>query len=175
MTDRHDTASVNTQFLYRLRDANGALLYVGVSNDWPTRMKQHQADKPWWSDVLAVELVRMDCSRRQLEAIEKAVIKAEAPIHNVVHNEARRMALPTRVDREAVVSAAIGDWSSVPPTELLFVVGEPVRHPTFGAGRILSVDHSCDTVEIWFFSHGNKYLSIDWAPLTRDNNVQWAP
>lgn len=97
MTDRHDTVSVNPQFLYRLRDANGALLYVGITTDRPTRMKQHQADKPWWSEVLGVEVVRLTCNRAQVEAIEKAVIKAECPIYNKTHNLVRKVDVPVSV------------------------------------------------------------------------------
>lgn len=82
-----------SNFLYRLRDADGALLYVGVTNDWPTRMKQHQRDKAWFPAVAATEVVPIGGNRAQLEAIELAVIKIEAPIHNIQHNE-RRLSLP---------------------------------------------------------------------------------
>lgn len=88
MTDDSVPAGVNPcEILYRLRGVNGDLLYVGITRDWPTRMKQHQADKPWWSEVAGIELVRVLGTRQQIEAIEKAVIKAERPIYNVVHNE----------------------------------------------------------------------------------------
>jgi predicted GIY-YIG superfamily endonuclease len=93
MTDTQSTQAVNSpvEFLYRLRASSGELLYVGITRDWPARMKQHQADKPWWSDVAAVELVRVLGTRQQIEAIEKAVIKSEQPIYNKTHNgEVRR-------------------------------------------------------------------------------------
>lgn len=75
-----------SNFLYRLRDADGALLYVGVTNDWPSRFKQHQRDKAWFPAVAVTEIVPIGGSRAQLEAIEKAVIQAEKPVHNVMHN-----------------------------------------------------------------------------------------
>lgn len=33
------------EILYRLKGVNGELLYVGITRDWPARMKQHQADE----------------------------------------------------------------------------------------------------------------------------------
>ena len=112
MPVRHDNPSDNpsAQFHYRHKASEGTLLYVGITTDWPTRMKQHQADKPWWSEVLGVELVRLDCTRPQVEAIEKAVIKAEQPRYNVTHNgEVRRtLAAPVPVpDGQGVLGARV--------------------------------------------------------------------
>lgn len=73
--------------LYRLRDSAGELLYVGITNDWPTRMKQHASKQSWWPTMTMSELVHLHCSRKQAEAIEKAVIQAEQPRHNVAHNQ----------------------------------------------------------------------------------------
>ena len=87
MTDTQSTRAVNTpEILYRLRGVNGELLYVGVTRDFPARLKQHQADKPWFYEVRATEMVNIDGTRKQVEAIERAVIKTEAPIYNVTHN-----------------------------------------------------------------------------------------
>lgn len=81
------------EHLYRLRDRASTLLYVGITNNWPARMKQHQGDKPWWHEVAAVELVGVFGTRAQLEAIERAVIKTEEPVYNVRHNR-RPVSLP---------------------------------------------------------------------------------
>lgn len=98
MTDTQSTQAVKTapvEILYRLRDMNADLLYVGITRDWPTRMTQHQRDKPWWSEVAGVELVRVHGTRPQIEAIERAVIKTEQPTYNKTHNaEVRRLTLP---------------------------------------------------------------------------------
>lgn len=90
-----DTNPVNPSaigHLYRLRGVAGELLYVGIASNWPSRMKQHQADKPWWHEVVNVEVVGVVGSRAQLEAIERAVIKSETPIYNVAHNGGARQA-----------------------------------------------------------------------------------
>jgi predicted GIY-YIG superfamily endonuclease len=76
--------------LYRIRSSSGTLLYVGITNDWPSRMKQHSKSQPWWTTVAATEFVHMSCSRKQAEAIEKAVIHEELPLHNKQHNTAER-------------------------------------------------------------------------------------
>ena len=102
MSETQTTPFVNTpEILYRLRAANGDLLYVGITRDWPLRMTQHQRDKPWWSEVAGVELVKVYGTRPQIEAIERAVIKTEQPTYNKTHNaEVRRMTLPKIEERE---------------------------------------------------------------------------
>jgi len=84
MSTVHDAVK-STELLYRLRTAEGELLYVGITRNWPQRMTQHQADKPWWSDVRDIEIVAVLGTRQQVEAIEKAVIKTEAPTYNKTH------------------------------------------------------------------------------------------
>jgi predicted GIY-YIG superfamily endonuclease len=93
---------VNTpEILYRLKALNGDLLYVGITRDFPARLKQHQSDKPWFAEVRHIELVHVDGTRAQIEAIEKAVIKAEAPRYNVVHNGEVRRTLAAPVKDES--------------------------------------------------------------------------
>jgi predicted GIY-YIG superfamily endonuclease len=187
MPVRHDTPSVNpsAQFLYRLKASDGTLLYVGITTDWPARMKQHQADKPWWSEVLGVELVRLDCTRPQVEAIEKAVIKAEQPRYNVVHNgEARRtMTVPnpfrdrrygkekamTREERQEIIerySAFGGEWHE--SSAVGYGIGWTVEHPEFGRGVV--VHHDDDLV------HGDVRVKFDDDHMPyRCLSVHWAP
>jgi predicted GIY-YIG superfamily endonuclease len=87
MTDTQSTHAVNpVEILYRLRGRDTELLYVGITRDWPTRMKQHAAEKPWAHEVRHTEIVYIDGTRKQIEAIERAVIKTEAPKYNVTHN-----------------------------------------------------------------------------------------
>ena len=142
-----------SEFLYRLRNGDGDLLYVGITRDWPTRMKQHQADKPWWSDVLGVELVRMDCSRRQIEAIERAVIRAEQPTYNKQHAVETPCVIPTRLVTD--------DWPW--PENHVLDVGDEVRHTVYGTGLIT---HRYATTEgdeiavIDFFTEGVKPVKM---------------
>lgn len=71
--------------VYRLYDDRDQLLYVGIADHWPSRMKQHSREKPWWSQVCATKLEhhsdRDAAARREVE-----VIRTEHPRHNVVHN-----------------------------------------------------------------------------------------
>lgn len=175
MTDRHDIPVVNPpEILYRLKGANGELLYVGITRDWPSRMKQHQADKLWWPDVRNIELVYVDGTRPQIEAIEKAVIKAEQPRFNKVHNE-RRMTLPDST-RERVVAAALAPLTRQPQPDREFKLGEDVWHPTFGEGIIIDVRGHGEKAEVSvrFPGVGTKHLSTAWAPLVlASERDQW--
>ncbi|WP_158813206.1 GIY-YIG nuclease family protein [Streptomyces rimosus] len=73
--------------LYRLRDAAGELLYVGISTKPPQRWSQHAVDKVWWPEVADLSLEWFD-SKSEALAAERRAIRAESPRHNVVHNQA---------------------------------------------------------------------------------------
>jgi predicted GIY-YIG superfamily endonuclease len=73
--------------LYRLTDANGVLLYVGISYSAIARLAQHKDGKAWWPDVAAVGITDLgEVTRQEAEAVEREVIRAERPLHNVTHN-----------------------------------------------------------------------------------------
>lgn len=97
--------------LYRLWNADHALLYVGITDDLEARTEEHRADKPWWSEVDQVSTEELPSRRRALEA-ETRAIYWEQPRYNVLGSprysadwearyhaledvEARRCALPT--------------------------------------------------------------------------------
>lgn len=71
--------------LYRLYSNAGRLLYVGVADNWPSRMKQHAREKPWWGEVASTRFEQYDSRDKALSA-EAAAIRSERPIHNVLHN-----------------------------------------------------------------------------------------
>lgn len=73
--------------LYRLRSANGQLLYVGISSKPPQRWGQHAADKEWWPEVATLSVEWFD-SRTEALAMEANAIRAEQPRHNIQHNGA---------------------------------------------------------------------------------------
>lgn len=160
MTDQQSTPYVNTpEILYRLRAANGDLLYVGITRDWPTRMKQHAADKLWWDEVRFTEMVYIDGTRAQIEALEKAVIKTELPRFNKQHAVTRTMAAPNPAYQT-------DDWKT-------FKLGEDVEHQTFGKGIILEIrgagtDRAEATIR-FPDTVGTKHLALAWAPLRRWN------
>jgi hypothetical protein len=76
--------------LYRHYDSAGALLYVGISNDYVRRCEQHAADKPWWP---LVDHTRSTCqtypTRALAEAAEVRAIRTESPKFNIAHNGRR--------------------------------------------------------------------------------------
>ncbi|MEU2443522.1 GIY-YIG nuclease family protein [Streptomyces althioticus] len=67
--------------LYRFFDADGALLYVGITADLEQRWSSHQR-KPWWPDV-AKKTVEWHDTRPVALAAELEAIKSEAPRYNV--------------------------------------------------------------------------------------------
>mgnify|MGYP003404843917 CR=1 FL=1 len=77
--------------LYRLYSASGVLLYVGIADNIPSRLKQHSKDKPWWPEVTSTAFQQF-ATRAEAEAAEKAAIQTERPVHNVVHNRAAKPA-----------------------------------------------------------------------------------
>lgn len=130
------------EHLYRLFDDEGTLLYVGVSNNWTQRFTQHMATKSWWSEVARVDLVAVASSRQKIEAIERAVIKAERPLYNVAHSAT------TAVAERSAPSAR-------------FVVGERVNHCHLGDGEVIRSQgrgHRCN-LTIRFVTVGVRYVS----------------
>jgi predicted GIY-YIG superfamily endonuclease len=71
--------------LYRLYDANGKLLYVGITNDTERRWSDHSSDKSWWPDVTE-RTVEWFATRPAAEAAEIQAIKTEKPRRNRAHN-----------------------------------------------------------------------------------------
>ncbi|WTW93481.1 GIY-YIG nuclease family protein [Streptomycetaceae bacterium NBC_01309] len=73
--------------VYRLFDAAGVLLYVGISVDPQKRFKNHKhgngrnKPKEWWPDVVTADLEWFD-SRPQAETAESFAIVTEHPRHN---------------------------------------------------------------------------------------------
>lgn len=68
--------------LYRLYDADGQLLYVGISADLRGRFSQHASTKPWWGEV-GRKTVTWQESRAAALAAEAESIAAERPKYNI--------------------------------------------------------------------------------------------
>lgn len=68
--------------LYRLYDASGDLLYVGITFHPPRRWTQHKAKQGWWPEVNRKDIqwfdTRIAASRAELDAIA-----AEKPRYNI--------------------------------------------------------------------------------------------
>jgi predicted GIY-YIG superfamily endonuclease len=71
--------------LYRAYDAQGVLLYIGITMNPGNRFAQHSEDKPWWADVAEIRVEHFG-SRKRVLAAERAAIQAERPCFNVIHN-----------------------------------------------------------------------------------------
>jgi predicted GIY-YIG superfamily endonuclease len=67
--------------VYRLYDAEGSLLYVGVASDLEVRFKDHAKEKAWWPLVARREITWFD-SRLDAMYEESRAIGRESPIHN---------------------------------------------------------------------------------------------
>jgi predicted GIY-YIG superfamily endonuclease len=70
------------ELLYRLRSADGALLYVGVTWSAKARFEKHKAAKPWWLDVASVDI---ECHLSDWDAheAEYTAITTESPRYNI--------------------------------------------------------------------------------------------
>jgi hypothetical protein len=44
--------------LYRYYDAGGALLYVGIADDWQERLKTHQREAAWFGKATSLDIER---------------------------------------------------------------------------------------------------------------------
>jgi predicted GIY-YIG superfamily endonuclease len=76
--------------LYRFYSITGQLLYVGITNSPPERFKSHGATKEWWDQVSGIT-VETYSTREELAQAERRAIQVERPLHNVVHNGARKL------------------------------------------------------------------------------------
>jgi predicted GIY-YIG superfamily endonuclease len=68
--------------LYRLHDAQGGLLYVGIAGNPGRRFQEHAGTKAWWGQVRWVHLQHYP-TRTEAEAAEITAIRTERPKHNV--------------------------------------------------------------------------------------------
>lgn len=71
--------------LYRFFDKNDQLLYVGISNNWTQRLKQHYKDSDFFEEASFITLTYFD-TRAEVEAAEKLAIETEQPIYNKAYN-----------------------------------------------------------------------------------------
>jgi hypothetical protein len=72
--------------LYRFYDEDGALLYVGVTNNTKDRFGHHKAYSDWWDLATTHTLEQFGTRQEALKAEERAIL-TESPIHNVLRPE----------------------------------------------------------------------------------------
>lgn len=68
--------------LYRHYDAEGRLLYVGMSVNPMRRLHVHSGVSPWFPQIARVEMQWFDSSA-EAEAAETAAIRTERPLFNI--------------------------------------------------------------------------------------------
>lgn len=68
--------------LYRLHDAQGGLLYVGIAGNPGRRFQEHAGTKAWWGQVRWVHVEHYE-TRTEAEAAETKAIRTERPKYNV--------------------------------------------------------------------------------------------
>jgi hypothetical protein len=70
--------------LYRHYSDAGVLLYVGISNNQPSRMKAHQKTSPWSKSTTLIKIEYFN-TRKEAQAAEVRAIQDEEPLYNVCH------------------------------------------------------------------------------------------
>jgi excinuclease UvrABC nuclease subunit len=75
--------------LYRHFDADGTLLYVGISVSVLRRLAQHVRGSHWTDKIASITIERF-ASEREAAKAEEAAIRSEKPLHNVRMSETPR-------------------------------------------------------------------------------------
>lgn len=106
--------------LYRHFDADGALLYVGISLNSIKRTMQHRSGARWFEQIARITIEWLP-SREEAEQAERNAIRSERPANNVVHAlrqvEQSPGPSPAQYQRLAVLhpqSGRLNGWFFVP-------------------------------------------------------------
>lgn len=97
--------------LYRWFDADGELLYIGISGELALRQNGH-SKKSSWSDFASTSTVERFATRDEARAAERAAIEAEQPLFNGTHNDSpearqRLIAYLVKHDRLDLLAPAV--------------------------------------------------------------------
>jgi predicted GIY-YIG superfamily endonuclease len=77
--------------LYRLYDAEGTLLYIGISYYPDERIHRHRSDRNWGADIdMSKNRFRWYDTRPEARAAEIKAIHDERPLHNVAETPFHR-------------------------------------------------------------------------------------
>ena len=80
------------QTLYRFYDAEGTLLYVGITKFFEPRLKQHYKNAEWFFETASVKLEHYK-TRQEVERAETLAIELESPRYNIAKNLDKESAL----------------------------------------------------------------------------------
>lgn len=100
--------------LYHLYNADGQLLYVGITVNPKARWRAHAKDKYWWPEV-ARKTIEWFETRKSAERVEKIEVEEEGPKYNRTFNGDRRRELQYEdAKREGkiqpVIRESIPEW-----------------------------------------------------------------
>ena len=110
--------------LYRFFDAEGRLLYVGITFAIGQRWRAHAKEKAWWPQVARKE-VEWKPNRYRAWVAEIAAIKAEKPMYNVQDSDVEPGAPPPPG----------GEPATAYPSEVLINLREKVSSRTAAERR----------------------------------------
>ncbi|WP_053638273.1 MULTISPECIES: GIY-YIG nuclease family protein [Streptomyces] len=85
--------------VYRLFDADGTLLYVGMTYAPERRFRDHRAKRTWWSQVDGIS-IEWFTTRYRASLAEAKALRTEHPVHSV--HQAAPWREQQRVDALAV-------------------------------------------------------------------------
>ena len=112
-----DERASRPHVVYRFYDLDGALLYVGVTDNPRVRWGHHRRTKAWWPEV-EVATVQSVANRGEALAVERLAIIDERPRYNVTH------AADPNVLRLFPLSTVV----TVDPSRLLDDEARPIHH-----------------------------------------------
>lgn len=126
--------------VYRHYDADGALLYVGLSRNPLKRWGQHKALALWFYDISRIEIQWFD-SREDASDAEIRAVKSERPIFNTVYNTANPQ-------RKKVETPPPPDTDECPPwLPDGVVVGVTLRDNGPGVDALISAGVPADNIK----------------------------
>jgi hypothetical protein len=142
--------------VYRHYDAEGVLLYVGMTFNPPKRMVEHRCCSPWADNVARTE-IDWFATREEAAEAERIAIKAGRPAANVLHlHRVKRVAVSPATALGRYINEQpprkMGDWADefgIARTSLHGLLAE-VRSPGLSvATRIETVTGGAVPVRAW--------------------------
>jgi hypothetical protein len=136
--------------LYRLYNAAGELIYVGITERFGGRFSQHEHSQ-WWREVERIEL-EPHPTRAEAQAAEMAVIRAELPKYNdcsVANAERARRGLPHRAASKRPSSVLAGRSS------LAYYTPRDGFLAPFGYGVL-------EDGRVWIYGESGPGWIVDW-------------
>lgn len=133
--------------LYRLYDADGRLLYVGITNRPDHRWMNHAYTKTWWHLVSRKEVIWYG-ARAIAEKEERQAVRAEAPLFDATHRTGGNWRSTARVsfvdprrseivdELRSVVQKLAGGQTLPPRSDLASRFGTSIPTIDFALGKL---------------------------------------